>query len=835
MMTEKEDEERKLEEKLKELEDDSGFNQPMETGAIIPDPEKNNKKNLVFDEERFEDTFLKCLICRETFDEDEKIPKMLPCHHTFCLDCLKQMFRVEGEFRRNLTSAFRSMPVAVKISCPTCREGLIASEAEILRLPNDHTVRELIAFVRCTGKTDVAFCKKHQMQPLNFFCEPCIAPVCRDCTVIDHKEKNGHVVMNVEEALYKYVPVLDETLTEMESEEKVLHDKRMALEKASDNLEQIQKELGVQIRQTFDRIRDAIDERERELYSAAEHEIDKKRQEISDQLELALNREETFKSERLKLQNAKDNKNISAMFSNHQSAREALMEKVTVQGPSRSIRDFAVSFQFNSRQENNIRHYISNFGDVTFKNACFDQYTLYQSLTIIIKESFGPRANRVCLINGSDIITIMASAIAESSKVVSPIRKRTASEEATLQSLRTEFDFEQKRKLLKDQRNIIVDEDSFIETFLKCLICRELYDDIERPPKLLHCHHSLCLQCILLIFQKEAEYRKSLTPAYSELPTAVTIICPTCRTNFIITQDGIRELPTDHRVIQLIDFISHTERYTTDFCPQHRFQPINFFCELCSTYICRDCTIVDHQEALGHTVVDFESAIKKYIPVLDKAIKEMDSEKEAIKKKQKAVEDTIENLDKEENRVSDEIKESFAKLRKILEEREQEVLQMAKREVGNEKNKLKEKLSEMEKRTEELDQNINDIQQTKEEGKLENLYKSYRTYSGYRSEPVIKVKEVDEGVVAKFSFSSRDENIISNKLQNYGDVSSYTESVYTRSTPGGTNRSALSEDRYGSSRYSTLNESRYSSGASSSSSAYTSRYSSPYNRYSYRT
>lgn len=48
-------------------------------------------------------------------------------------------------------------------------------------------------------------------------------------------------------------------------------------------------------------------------------------------------------------------------------------------------------------------------------------------------------------------------------------------------------------------------------------------------------------------------------------------------------------------------------------------------------------------------MVDFEGAIKKYIPILDKAIKEMDSEKDAIKTKHKAVEDAIENLDKEEN------------------------------------------------------------------------------------------------------------------------------------------------------------------------------------------
>ena len=342
----------------------------MEGSFSDPDePVKEKKRNLIFDEERFEEAFLKCLICRESFDEGEKMPKMLPCHHTFCLDCLKQMFRVEGEFRRNLSSAFRSMPMAVKICCPTCREGLICSEAEIQRLPNDHTVRELVAFVHSTGRSDVQFCSKHKLQPLNFFCEPCILPVCCDCTVLDHKESSGHIVMNVDEAMKKYSPVLDETLTEMQNEEKGLEEKRLALEKASDNIEQIQKELAIQIRQTFDRIRDAIDERERELFNASEHEIDKKRQEIKDQLDLVTSREDIIKSERTGLHDSKLKKDIAAMFSHHQAAREALGEKVDISGPSRAIRDFAVSFQFNSRQENNIRHYVKNFGDVTFKNA----------------------------------------------------------------------------------------------------------------------------------------------------------------------------------------------------------------------------------------------------------------------------------------------------------------------------------------------------------------------------------------------------------------------------------------------------------------------------------
>ena len=53
--------------------------------------EKQRRRNLIFDEERFEETFLKCLICREAYNDKEKIPKMLPCHHTFCLDCLCQV------------------------------------------------------------------------------------------------------------------------------------------------------------------------------------------------------------------------------------------------------------------------------------------------------------------------------------------------------------------------------------------------------------------------------------------------------------------------------------------------------------------------------------------------------------------------------------------------------------------------------------------------------------------------------------------------------------------------------------------------------------------------
>lgn len=89
---------------------------------------------------------------------------------------------------------------------------------------------------------------------------------------------------------------------------------------------------------------------------------------------------------------------------------------------------------------------------------------------------------------------------------------------------------------------------------------------------------------------------------------------------------------------------------------------------------------------------------------------------------------------------------------------------MVKREVGNEKIKLKEKLFEMDKWIEEFDENINEIEKMKEDGKLEILYWMFWIYFGYWFEFVVKVCEVDEGVVVKFFFNSRDENMLVNKF-----------------------------------------------------------------------
>ena len=81
---------------------------------------------------------------------------------------------------------------------------------------------------------------------------------------------------------------------------------------------------------------------------------------------MVTDREAELKQQTAKLVQTKDNKDLVNMFDFNKSARDCLEEKPDIP-VSKSSEDFAVSFQFNSRQENGIRTNIASFGDVTFK------------------------------------------------------------------------------------------------------------------------------------------------------------------------------------------------------------------------------------------------------------------------------------------------------------------------------------------------------------------------------------------------------------------------------------------------------------------------------------
>ncbi|XP_033749778.1 tripartite motif-containing protein 54-like [Pecten maximus] len=403
----------------------------------------------------------------------------------------------------------------------------------------------------------------------------------------------------------------------------------------------------------------------------------------------------------------------------------------------------------------------------------------------------------------------------ESAKVVSPLH-RSAKE------LEKQFDLLKSYSgptISVDKRNIFLEEESFLETFLRCLICRELFNATDRPPKILPCHHTLCLQCTLRLYQGEVDYQKKQTHGF--VPVAVSVVCPTCRKHFISQEAGVKQLPTDHRVIQLIDFVKNTEIEIIQYCTKHQHQHLNFFCECCCYLVCRDCTILDHKESDGHTVLDIEAAKKKYIQVIDEAMAEVQSENTALKEKRVTVEQALDTMNKEEEGLTENIKESFNRLRKLLEEREKELIEMAGASVSTEKQILKDKVDEIDTRCKLLDTKYEELESCKTEKNVDRLFKAQEDTKTTKELPQISIEDIDSCVQTQFTFNDRDEKYLSNRIKNYGEVDTYTQIESSKPASSSSTYGSSSYAKYGSATYGgSSSYGRYTPSSYSSSSVY---------------
>ena len=152
---------------------------------------------------------LACHICLEVYDERGHEAKFLSCHHSFCSACLTHLAAKTHDY----------------IECPSCRAHTSLTEAGI---SGEYTVKKsknlsdwkssllqrtlntnpfyhaglqtnfYITYMRETfntiGSPKMKGCVKHAHQPMSFFCQKCGYAICRDCTVLDHKESDGHSI-----------------------------------------------------------------------------------------------------------------------------------------------------------------------------------------------------------------------------------------------------------------------------------------------------------------------------------------------------------------------------------------------------------------------------------------------------------------------------------------------------------------------------------------------------------------------------------------------------------------------------------------------------------------
>ncbi|XP_022258135.1 tripartite motif-containing protein 2-like isoform X2 [Limulus polyphemus] len=223
--------------------------------------------------------FLKCGICLDRYTN----PKVLPCLHTFCEDCLLNYIPAES----------------LTLTCPLCRQQSILPEQGVSGLQNNFFILNLMEILGqptacqvCDSQVPGTFkcivcnqflcdpcsrihqkemstsehkvislnelalleehemskdhpslmCPKHQSQTLRFYCRECETAICVTCTDIEHGghdttrmreavEEQKAVLKNLVEKAYSQIPALKEAMDSVNALSFILSDKHSEISK----------------------------------------------------------------------------------------------------------------------------------------------------------------------------------------------------------------------------------------------------------------------------------------------------------------------------------------------------------------------------------------------------------------------------------------------------------------------------------------------------------------------------------------------------------------------------------------------------------------------------
>ncbi|XP_077079736.1 E3 ubiquitin-protein ligase TRIM33 isoform X2 [Siphateles boraxobius] len=206
-----------------------------------------------------------CAVCKQSLQNRDCEPKLLPCLHSFCLKCIpqperkitvpvqgphgqdtrivnvmrcmvchqeyKQIDMVDNYFVKDTseatsTSVENSTQVCTSCEdnasaigfCMECGEWLCKTCIEAhqrVKFTKDHKIRKKEEVssesVGTSGQRPV-FCPVHKQEALKLFCETCDTLTCRDCQLLEHKE---HRYQFLEEAFQNQKGIIETFMTKL--------------------------------------------------------------------------------------------------------------------------------------------------------------------------------------------------------------------------------------------------------------------------------------------------------------------------------------------------------------------------------------------------------------------------------------------------------------------------------------------------------------------------------------------------------------------------------------------------------------------------------------------
>ncbi|XP_070546419.1 tripartite motif-containing protein 2-like [Ptychodera flava] len=235
--------------------------------------------------EEISEDFLCCTICLEQF----KSPKILPCLHTFCEQCLVTLVAKTGSlncpecrqqyqlpvggvpaikgnfFMSNLIEIFKQRLESMQgtdIKCEACQENTathrcvecknflcnICLQAHgKLPLTRTHQLMTIGEYETAKSTSPVTlqaveYCSVHPKNEIEFYCETCQVPVCSNCTIVKHRIPE-HVHRDLKDAADEYLTKLKAMVDKLKvKEQEAEKNKTLAKQIHSDLTEQCSRE-----------------------------------------------------------------------------------------------------------------------------------------------------------------------------------------------------------------------------------------------------------------------------------------------------------------------------------------------------------------------------------------------------------------------------------------------------------------------------------------------------------------------------------------------------------------------------------------------------------------
>ena len=224
---------------------------------------------------------LQCAICQE----DIKDPRLLPCVHSFCLECLQRYCRdaVEGD----------DMP------CPLCKNEFEIPKDGVAGLPIRTHAQKPFRVSKLRSKH--YYCEIHDDERKKMYCFDCNMNVCAMCCHEDHKTHKFEQIKIVVEQFSKTIDDQIEQATScMECFRGVVAHLEAENNKTFDNIQSIELEVkkrSKEIKQLVDRQEKELLQELQSLKSATQKEVKSHK----DTLQSSLTEMESFMTSSLEL------------------------------------------------------------------------------------------------------------------------------------------------------------------------------------------------------------------------------------------------------------------------------------------------------------------------------------------------------------------------------------------------------------------------------------------------------------------------------------------------------------------------------------------------------